>query len=402
MTSDSAAPLFPFPDEQPLTPSARLAAFRRSASPVRVRLPFGGGAWLVTRHEDARLVLSSPRFGRDAERAGIAPDGVPRMTPVDPVGANIAALDPPDHTRVRGLVARVFTPRRVEALRPRIQGIAEELVEEMAAAGSPADLVDRLALPLPVEVICELLGVPSADRPRFRSWTDTLVDTSGRSPEAIGRALADVDDYLLGLAVQRAGNPTDDLIGALARVRGPEGGLAVADLRALLRPLLIAGHDTTASQIANFTYLLLRGGDYPRLAADPGLVPGAVEELLRYVPLLSIGSFPRFALADTDVGGVTVRAGESVIVELSAANRDPDVFEDPDTLDIGRGHNPHIGFGHGAHHCVGAALARTQLRAALEALARRLPGLALAGPPHRVRWREETFVRGPRELPVRW
>jgi cytochrome P450 len=295
----------------------------------------------------------------------------------------------------------VFTPRRVEDLRPRAQALADRLVDRLLADGPPADLVEHFALPLPVGVVCDLLGVPAADRELFRGHTETLLSTDPGDPEAAARARTALDDYLAGLVARRAHTPTDDLIGALVRLRDSGDRLSDPELVSLVRTLLIAGHETTANLIPDFLVLLLAGDGYCELVADPERVPSAVEELLRLTPLITMGSFPRFALKDVEIGGVRVRAGEAVIVELSAANRDPGAFAFPETLDLLREENPHLAFGFGVHRCVGAALARVELQVALRTLVRRLPRLALAKHPDDLVWRD-SVVRGPRELPVTW
>ncbi|WP_067974381.1 cytochrome P450 [Nocardiopsis trehalosi] len=401
MTANPALPSFPFPADHPLGVAADLRRIRDHGAPVRVRLPFGRPAWLVTRYDDVRRVLTAPEFGRDAHRAGVAPHEIPGVTPRDPAADSLLSLDPPDHSRLRRLVSRVFTPRRVEDLRPRAQALADRLVDRLLADGPPADLVEHFALPLPVGVVCDLLGVPAADRELFRGHTETLLSTDPGDPEAAARARTALDDYLAGLVARRAHTPTDDLIGALVRLRDSGDRLSDPELVSLVRTLLIAGHETTANLIPDFLVLLLAGDGYCELVADPERVPSAVEELLRLTPLITMGSFPRFALKDVEIGGVRVRAGEAVIVELSAANRDPGAFAFPETLDLLREENPHLAFGFGVHRCVGAALARVELQVALRTLVRRLPRLALAKHPDDLVWRD-SVVRGPRELPVTW
>ncbi|MFC5185007.1 cytochrome P450 [Actinomadura harenae] len=395
-------PAFPFPSDHALRPSPRLGEVRGERAPVRVQLPYGAPAWLVTRYEDARLVLSSPAFGRDPRRAGLDEADVARSTPVDITAQTMVSADPPDHTRVRRFVFHTFTPRRIERLRPGTELIAEQLVDAMVEQGPPADLFEAFGLALPIQVICDLLGVPLGDRARFTAWTDMLVDADGLTPEEVLASIAEMNDYLAGQADLRAEHPTDDLIGALVRARIEGDQLSVDEMVNLVRTLLAAGHETTASQIPNFVYLLLRNGDYKRLSDEPELVHTAVEELLRYVPLIAQGSFARYVLEEIEIGGVTVRQGDQVLVELSAANRDGSVFADPETLDVARAENPHLAFGFGLHRCVGASLARMELQVALATLTRRLPDLRLAVPADEVPWHLHRFVRRPRELLVTW
>ncbi|QXJ21220.1 cytochrome P450 [Actinomadura graeca] len=393
-------PAFPFPAEHALRPSPLLTEARSGHAPIRVQPRYGDPAWLVTRYEDARQVLSSPVFGRDHERAGVPADHISRVTPLDVTSDTFSAQDPPDHTRLRRFVFRAFTPSRVEALRPATRRIADRLVDGMIAQGPPLDLFERFGLGLPLEVICDLLGVPLADRKLFTEWSDALLNSTGTTEEAVA-SVEEMNAYLAGLSARRRQRPTDDLIGALVRARIEGDRLTDDEVKNLLRILLGAGHETTASQIPNFMYVLLESGEYERVAADPGLVPTAVEELLRYVPLLTQGSLTRFVLEDVEVGGVRLRAGDQVLVELAAANRDTAAFDDPEALDVTRKDNPHIAFGHGMHRCVGAALARMELQVALATLTERLPGLGLAEP-DRIEWHVDRFVRRPKELLVTW
>ncbi|MGI5322605.1 cytochrome P450 [Actinomadura nitritigenes] len=395
-------PEFPFPADHSLRPSPLLADARAGGAPVRVRLGYGDPAWLVTRYEDARTVLSSPAFGRDHERAGIPADRIAGMTPADPTSRTLLSEDPPDHTRLRRFVYRTFTPRRVEALRPGTERIAGRLLDAMVGSGAPADLVEGFGLPLPIQVICDLLGVPVADRARFTGWADGLLSTDDRPLAEIGADIDEMNGYLADLAATRVEHPTEDLIGSLVRERVEGDRLTEEEVSNLVRAILIAGFETTASQVPNFVYLLLEGGDYARIVADPGLVPTAVEELLRCVPLIAQGSLTRFVLEEVEVGGVMLRPGDQVLVELAAANRDTVAFPASDTMDIAREANPHIAFGHGLHRCLGASLARMELQVALSALVARLPGLRLAVPPGEVPWHADRFVRRPKELLVTW
>ncbi|WP_067464155.1 cytochrome P450 [Actinomadura macra] len=396
-----ALPSFPFLTDHALHPSPQLTEARTGHAPVRVQPPYGAPAWLVTRYEDARFVLSSPLFGRDHERAGIPADRISRVTPLEVTSETFASQDPPDHTRLRRFVFRTFTPSRVEALRPSTRRIADRLVDDMIEQGPPLDLFERFGLALPVQVICDLLGVPRSDRALFTSWSDELLDSTG-STEQAAASVVEMNAYLAEQAAQRRRHPTDDLIGALVRARIEGDHLTDDEVKNLLRILLGAGHETTASQIPNFVFLLLSGDGYARLAAEPDLIGTAVEELLRYVPLLTQGSLTRFVLTDIEIGGVLLRAGDQVLVELAAANRDAAAFDDPESMDLARKDNPHIAFGHGLHRCVGAALARMEMQVALATLTSRLPGLRLAQPADQIQWHFDRFVRRPKELLVTW
>ena len=389
---------FPFsePNRLDLDP---LVAHVRAAEPLcRVQLPHGEPAWLLTRYADARTALGDPRFSR----AAALDRDEPRSWHRGPAGG-IADLDPPEHTRLRGLAAKAFTTRRVEELRPRARAIADGLVDAMLDRGAPADLVEDFALPLPITVICELLGVPYDDRVDFRDWTDAFVSTSGLTPEQAAERMGRMREYMAGLIARRRETATDDLLGALVTARDEEDRLSEGELLSLAVGLLVAGFETTATQIPNSVYVLLTHPEQlAALRADPGLMPNAVEELMRYVPLFASVVRARYATEDVALTGGTVHAGEPVVVYLAAATRDESVYPDPDRLDLARREAPNIGFGYGPHHCLGAALARMELRVALETLLTRLPGLRFAESEQDVAWKSGTGVHGPRHLPVRW
>lgn len=386
---------FPHPDKYELSP--KTAALQADGTPCRVRLPYGEEAWLVTRYDDARSVLSDRRFGRD-----YAGRDVPRTTPYNFLEGSILAMDPPEHTRLRKLAAKAFTLRRVEALRDRTRVLAGELVDAMIAAGPPGSITSALAAPLPMTVICTLLGVPAEDRDRFRAWTEAMLSTDSADPAAGQAGAESLLGYFGELAARRRREPADDLVSAMLAARDAEDVLSEDEVVMLAMNLLLGGHETTTAQISNFCYLLLVEPDrWAALAADPGLVPRAVEELLRYVPVLAGGAMPAYATEDVEIGGVTVRAGEPVIVDLAAANRDGAEFTDPERLDLTRAHNPHLSFSHGAHHCMGVSLARMELQVALEALVTRLPGPRLAVPPEEIHMRQ-ALTTSLVDLPVTW
>ncbi|GAA5065135.1 cytochrome P450 [Streptomyces similanensis] len=388
---------YPFDNAAGLDLADAYRVAQRTPGLLRVQLPYGEPAWLVTRHHEARAVLADARFSRaDAER------DAPRTTPVSPLG--LVATDPPRHTRLRRPAARAFTARRAESLRPRVREISEDAIRRMIAEGAPADLVEHVALPVPITVICELLGVPAADRDRFRGWSDTVLSTSGATPQDFMAATGALKAYMGDLLDQRRAEPADDLMTALLRARdedAPDDRASRDELVELCIAILLGGYETTASQLANFTWTLLteRPDAFVELAEHPERARDWVEELLRYVPLAASASLPRYALADVEVGGVTVRAGEPVLVAIGAANRDALRFPRPDTLDPARDTGAHLAFGHGIHHCAGAALGRVELQEGLSALARLLPGLRTAGD---ATWKSAAFLRGPATLPVRW
>ncbi|WP_329109942.1 cytochrome P450 [Micromonospora sp. NBC_01699] len=395
----SSARAYPFHPPERLDLDPHYAQLREHEPLTRIRMPYGEDAWLATRYADVRVVLGDPRFSR----AAAASRDEPRSTQ-QRLATGILSMDPPEHTRIRTLVTKAFTARRVEQLRPRTQQIADELVDEMITTGPPADLVEHFATPLPIRVICELLGVPVADEHRFHLWSEAIVSTTSLPPETIQEYYGNLHAYMGGLIAQRREEPTDDLLGAMVRARdADQGRLTEEEMVRLAAGLLAAGHETTVTQIPNFVYTLLgHPQELERLRADRTLLPGAIEELLRHVPLGAGSGFARYALEDVELGGVLVRAGEPVIVELGSANRDERVFADPDRLDLTREHNPHMGFGHGVHHCLGAQLARMELQVAIGTLLDRLPGLRLAVPPAELTWKSGMLVRGLKHLPVQW
>lgn len=400
MTVKTEVRQYPFGEPVRLDMDPLYAKLRREEPISRVRLPYGGEGWLVTRYADAKLVLADPRFSRAAT---VEREDIPRTTPQPAARNSLLSMDPPEHSRLRKLVAKAFTARRVEQLRPRAQQIVDQRLAEIEASGPAADLVQSLALPLPVTVICEMLGIPTEDQHRFREFSDTVLSTTAHTPEQITDARTALETYLAELVAQRRQQPTDDLLGALVAARDNDDRLSEDELVNLGIGLLIAGHETTANQIANFTYLLLTEPTHWELLRDkPELVPGAVEELLRYVQLGSGGAFARVATEDVPIGDVTVRAGEAVIVNTQAANRDEGVFDHPEELDLTRNSNPHMAFGHGVHHCLGAQLARLELQVALSSLLLRFPTLCLAVPAEEVPWKTGLLVRGPKALPVTW
>jgi cytochrome P450 len=358
-------------------------------TPVRqVTLPDGTAAWVVSRYADVRAGLADPRLSLDKRNAkdwrGLA------LPPA--LDANLLNMDPPDHTRLRALVGQAFTARRVAALRPAVQRVADGLLDAIVADGT-ADLVGAYAVPLSATVLCDLLGVPEEERVDLRGWLGALL--GGGDPAAV-RALV---GYLRELVRVRRG---DDLLSALVAARDDRGGLTGDELVSLAFLLLGAGYENAANLIANGVAVLLAHPErLAELRADPAAVELAVEELVRYEPPAPL-AIRRFPTEDVTIAGVTIPAGSPVLFSLAAANRDADRFPDPDRLDLARTGDPHLSYGHGIHYCVGAPLARIEAKVGIDTLLRRLPGLALAVPAVELRWRPSTRVRGLVELPVRW
>jgi cytochrome P450 len=366
---------------------------------VRVELPDGSTAWLVGGYQEVRQTLVDQRFSR---ALAVAPGRPLRGTEVFAAGS-IIGLDPPEHTRLRKLVASAFTARRVEALRPRVAIIVNGLIDALLGQSQPADLVAGFSLPLPVQVICEMLGVPAGDVEQFHAWSDTILGDWQGDSGPIMTALAALYDYFAKLIEIKRAQPADDLMTALIAARDHADRLSEEELTTLGCTLLIGGHETTANQI-NLSLLVLL--DHPaelgKLRADRELIPGAVEELMRYVRLG--GGLPpaRVTTEDVQLGGVTIPAGETVLPLFATANRDPSAFTDPDRFDIGRAPANHLAFGAGVHHCLGAQLARLELQEALRGLAGRMPGLRLAIPAEELRFTPGMAIHSLCGLPVRW
>ncbi|APU15012.1 MULTISPECIES: cytochrome P450 [Actinoalloteichus] len=398
MTTVGTCP-YPFGDPVRLDVHPSYARSRAEQPAMRVRLPYGDECWLVTRYSDVKTVLSDSRFSR-ARAAGR--EDTPRVTPEAAPAGSILSMDPPEHSRLRRMIARGFTARRVREFRPRTQEIVDGLLDEIERVGPPADLVERLALPLPVSVISQMLGVPPAEHHRFRDFSAMVLSTTAFTREEVVAARAGLEEYLGELAEQRRRVPGDDLMSALVAAHDDDR-LSEQELRQTGITLLVGGHESTASQFASSVYLLLsRPERWALLRERPELVPSAVEELLRFIPLGSGGAFARYAVEDVQLGEVLVRAGEAVVASTNSANRDDRVFADPDEFDLTREHNPHLAFGGGVHVCLGAQLARGELQVALESLLTRFPDLRLTTPAEEVPWKEGTLLRSPRELPVTW
>ncbi len=354
------------------------------------------GAWVLTRHTDITRVLRESVFSADRFRG----ENRGRQIPGD-MPRSLLALDPPDHTRLRTLVSKAFTPRVVEGLRRRIQDLVDGLLDRLAPQGG-MELIADFAYPLPVTVIAEMLGVPPQDWERFRAWSHTLAASLDPmiSGEQLQRALAArsaLADYFRGIVAERRRAPRDDLITGLIAAEERGDVLSELELLIMCNLLLVAGHETTVNLIGNGLLALLRHPEEAeRLRADPGLTETAVEELLRYDSPVQLTS--RVAIEDVQVSGKLIRKGQEVITLLGAGNRDPEQFQDPDRLDLGRHPNPHLSFARGIHFCLGAPLARLEGQIALGTLITRFPTLRLT--PARPQWRETIVLRGLASLPV--
>ncbi|GKQ38799.1 cytochrome P450 [Streptomyces sp. A012304] len=368
-----------------------LARLRERGPVHRIRTADSGEVWLIVGHDEARAALTDVRLRNDVRHSAAGQDDGGHT-----VGRNMLQVDPPHHTRLRRLVAGQFTTRRIEALAPRIRTIADELLDAMVPLGR-ADLVESFATPLPMAVICELLGVPDTDRKAFTQWSSDVV-TPG-SPHAAASAEA-MTGYLTDLIDAKSGGDEDDLLSALVGGRGEDGDrLTSEETLGMAFLLLVAGHETTVNLISSGVFaLLLRPEQLAALRADRGLLQGAVEEMLRHESPLGTSAF-RYTSEAVELAGTTIPAGQPVLVVLSAANRDPRRFPDPDRFDIRRDARGHLAFSHGVHHCLGAPLARLEASIALGALLERCPGLRLAADPADLTWRSG-LMRGLHRLPV--
>ncbi|MFJ6759387.1 cytochrome P450 [Streptomyces sp. NPDC091273] len=394
--------LLPYADPAFVSDPFPLYRQLREDGPVR-RVVIAGGleAWLVTRYDDGLAALSEPRLSSDVRDASDTRllQQLPE-TERESMLSNMLRSDPPDHTRLRRLVSKAFTARRVAGMRPRIQAVADRLLDEVLPSGR-ADLVADFALPLPVTVISELLGVPVDDRHDFQRWTDRMIMRGAEPPDpaVVNEAWQHMRAYVTELIRAKRADPGDDLLSGLITARDQEQQLTEDELIAMVFLLLVAGYITTVNLIGGGIAMLLAHPDQlDRLRSDPDLLPGAIEEFLRYDGPVSPG-IARFAREDVEIAGVTIPRGATVVIASAIADRDPARFADPDHLDITRKDNAHLAFGHGIHYCLGAPLARLEGQIAIGTALHRLPGLTLAVAPDEIRWRPGG-LRGPQTLPV--
>lgn len=401
-TTEPAAVTLPTRRSCPFDPPEDYERLREREPISRLAFPDGKLGWLLTRHRDVRALLADDRFSSDRWRAS---SPVRRITlrPEDTKSraGMLLTMDPPEHTRYRRMLTRYFTVRRMRALTPRIEEIVADHLDAMERSGPPVDLVQAFALPIPSLVICELLGVPYADHDRFQRWTSTLLgldvdqDTALAARDALRR-------YMLDLVTTKRTHPDDALLSNLIGRDDPEAALTDEELAGIGFLLLIAGHETTANMLALGTFTLLCHPDQLRaLRERPEGIERAIEELLRYLTIVQFGTV-RVAREDVDLAGRHIRAGETVVASLPAANRDPEQFPRPDELDLTREPSQHVAFGHGVHQCLGQQLARVEMGIAFPALLRRFPTLRLAVPPEQVPMRDDMAIYGVHALPLTW
>lgn len=360
--------------------------------------------WFFTRYEDVVNVLKDQRFVKNA-RKNLPPEIVKRYMPVeeDPTWAAINQhmlnLDAPDHTRVRSLVHKAFTPKRVRDLEPRIEQIAQDLLDDMITRNS-GDLIEDFAFPLPITVIAEMIGVEKERRDDFRRWTQALL--FGMSEDEGRLAVMELVQYINVLIEERRDHDTDDILSALVRLEEDGDTLSHLELISMVFLLLVAGHETTVNLIGNGMLLLMQHPEqFAQLRDNRDLMKTSIEEMLRFNGPVETTT-TRFASEDIDVAGVTIPMGDIVLPSLLAANRDPAIFENPDMFDITRETNPHIAFGHGIHFCLGAPLARMEGIIAINALLDRVPHIALANDVESLEWNESLLLHGMKALPVTW
>ncbi|WP_394616418.1 cytochrome P450 [Lentzea sp. JNUCC 0626] len=377
----------------------------RAEGPVReVILPHGLKAWLVTRYDEAKTALTDPRISKDIQTGGHlmakhATQAHVRREVEPTLAVHMLNLDPPHHTRLRKLVTKAFTARRVELMRPRVEEISAELIAKLND-GDEVDLLEVFAFPLPITVICELLGIPIDNRDDFREWSNQLL--SFGTPEQVQAAAAAMAGFLFQhvTAIAEA-EPNDTFFSALVHADDSGDQLNTEELISMAFLLLVAGHETTVNLIGNAVFALLKDPEQLQILKDrPELIPASTEEFLRLEGPINVATF-RYTKESVELGGVTVPADEILMVSLIAANRDPQRYENADQLDVTRSAQGHVAFGHGIHFCLGAPLARLEFDVALTQLLARFPNLTLAAEPETLGWRDSTLIRGLHTLPVR-
>ncbi|MGP4006817.1 cytochrome P450 [Streptomyces sp. 4N124] len=365
---------------------------------TRIQLPNGEGwAWLVTRYDDVRMVTNDPRFSREA----VMDRQVTRLAPhFIPARGAVGFLDPPDHTRLRRSVAAAFTAKGVERVREKSRRMLDELVDELLQDGPPADLTETVLSPFPIAVICELMGVPAADRHGMHTWTQ-LILSSSHGADVSEKAKNEMGAYFADLIGMREGSTGEDVTSLLGAAVG-KGEVTLEEAVGLAVLLQIGGEAVTNNSGQMFYILLTRPDLAARLRAEPEIRPQAIDELLRYIPHRNAVGLSRIAMEDVGIKGVRIRAGDAIYVSYLAANRDPDVFPQPEMIDFSRNPNPHVSFGFGPHYCPGGMLARLESELLVDALLDRVPGLKLAVPPREVPFKKGALIRGPEALPVTW
>ncbi|WP_442814668.1 cytochrome P450 [Streptomyces sp. NBC_01198] len=408
-TADSAAPTedtaelpgFPMPRRCPFDLNEQYAELREEAPITPVALASSRDAWLVTSHEHVRTLFLDPRLSADGTHPTF-PILAPRRKSFDEQAKGFLPwMDPPEHTRYRRMLINEFTVRRIRAMRPRVQAVVDACIDRMLAGPRPADLVQALALPVPSQTICDVLGVPYEDLDHIQDRAQVMV-SKVHPPEERAAALRDLRTYLGELLHRKAAEPADDTLSRLVARHRAAGADDHDHLTGLALLILIGGYESTASTIALGTVALLAHPEQAdALRADPSLAPKAVEELLRFFSVAD-NVTSRVSLEDVEIGGVTIRKGQGVLLSNAAANRDAAVFPEPETLDVHRDARQHMAFGYGIHQCLGQNLARLELDVVFSTLLERVPGLRLAVPVDDLPFKDDAIMYGIHELPVTW
>lgn len=392
-TATNSVPALPFTRANPLQPAEELARLRAEAPLSRVIASSGEPAWLITRYDEARDALADRRLGL----------ALPGVDTVAQQANDSLFQDPPGHTRLRKLVSAAFTSRRMADLRPRIAHLADRLIDELVSRRPPADLLETVGFPLPITVIGELLGVPASERDNLREWSNALLSLPVAGGGDPGTGWGNLSAQIAELIARKRAEPGDDLLSALITVRDADAGqLSEAEMAMMAITLIPAGYVTTSIGIGVGTILLTQHDQLARLADNPDLVVSAVEEVLRVQAVT--GDVARTATEDVQLADARIRAGDKILISVTSANRDERRFSDSDRFDIARPDNAHLTFGHGIHHCLGAALARVELQVVFAALAARLPSLRLAVAAAELAWeRSDLFGdEWPQAVPVTW
>jgi cytochrome P450 len=392
-------PDYPYRASDPLMLPDEFGRLRADQPVVAVKVASGDTVWLVTRYDDAKLVLADPRLSRNIGRPEAA-----RLIP----GVRMPSMplaDPPAHTRWRKLLAKAFTARQISEMRPAVTRLVDQLLDGIESGPVPVDLMEHFAFPLPIGVVCVMLGLDAGQQEPFRKQAALALSTEGASAQERGAAFGELAQQAAGIIADRRSDLGDDLLSTLIAARDTdEGQLTEEELVATVMTLLIGGYENPAHQLGKGLYTLFRHPDQlAALRADPSVLPAAVEEMLRYTGALDSGfGSPRFALADIEIGGVTIPQGATVLVIRQSANRDETRFDDPDRFDISREPTQHLVFGFGPHHCIGAALARLEIEVGMGRLLARFPQLRLAVPIEDIQWAYRVTASGPAALPARW
>jgi cytochrome P450 len=384
----------PFDAAYIANPNPVYARLNETGAVHRICMPDGTPVWLITRYDDVTEALNDKRLLRNPRYAG--PDAPAEFLPEFARSGNLIREDGPEHARLRRFMNFAFAPKRVDALLPRIHEITDRLLDAIADAGA-ADLMAALAAPLPIAIICEILGIPPDNHADFRGWSDAMI---GGPPEKARDAAIALTQFVSGLIAVKRREPADDLISFWTTATDDEGGLSEAEVLGMAFFLLLGGYDTTVGTMGNVALdLITRPELAAKLRADPELMPHAMEELIRWHGSVHHG-IRRFATEDFTLDGAEISAGDMVMISMAGANRDPRHFADPAAIDFAREDIDHLSFGRGPHHCPGKDLARLELRVALTKLVRRFPDIALAIPVDQIDWRPTFLMRVPRSLPV--